>query len=119
MLCPIRTIYKSLLPISVFESEFSCFIYNADECYEEAKKQGFEPGDSTTTPITPFKSTYYSNKLCYAFDSSFPQHKNKAFFGLGGTLKDVLNSVCKSEKDCVTLYKPCLRAGKTNSMFRG
>ena len=101
-------IEKINLNISVFESEFPCFITTEEECYKEAKKQGFKIGSSSTN--TPFASTGYSTKTCYGFSSG--KYGVAAFFGLGGTLKDYVTYAYEGS-NWKALYKQCLAAGTT------
>ena len=85
-----------------------CFITTAEECYKESKKQGYEPGDSSTG--TSFESSSYSSKTCYGYKkdtgSKYPGH---SFWGLGGSLKDNVKLLDTSE--FMSLSKPCLAAG--------
>ena len=86
------------------------------ECSKEAKKLGLDIGNKDWS----FESDSYSQKGCYYYEETLVSaKKNTAFFGTGGTIKEMVDKARSIEhtmdsKGRKSINKKCLAAGDVN-----
>ena len=88
------------------------------ECSKEAKKLGLDVGNKDFS----FESDGYSQKGCYYYEQTLESgKKNTAFFGTGGTIKQMVEKARAIEETMdewgrKSITKNCLAAGDANNL---
>ena len=109
---------KLFVQIVDFDPTYSCIITTPLECSKEAKKLGLDVGNKDYS----FESDGYSRKGCYYYEqTSNVREKNTAFFGTGGTIKQMVETARATEdtmddEGARSITKKCLAAGDFNNL---
>ena len=109
---------KLFVQIVDFDPTYSCIITTPLECSKEAKKLGLDVGNKDFS----FESDGYSQKGCYYYEQTLERgKKNTAFFGTGGTIKQMVEKARAIEETMddwgrKSITKNCLAAGDANNL---
>ena len=109
---------KLFVRILDFDPTYPCIITTPLECSKEAKKLGLDIGNKDWS----FESDSYSQKGCYYYEQTLvSKKKNTAFFGTGGSIKQMVeksraieDTMDSSGRKSIT--KECLAAGNVNDI---